>query len=253
MGDNTDYAGTDDTDLRDRQERDRLLRRARDSDRREPRRRIRDRGGRLSDNVQSADRVADRVANDVNALVRAWSASNAEAFKGIVTIVGNIALDLVGDARPRRSAAYDDDDRDEDDDRGTRPRGYADDDDDDDDYRRTPRQGRRRDAVGDVGGDVADVTHSLSDAFAEAASVTARSSRRFQDEFDAALDESAELDDSVGRRDTNPRPAKRGRGRRDRQPDRSRDQADQRDAEDTIGEAGARVGAAVDDLAGRQR
>ncbi|WP_298689378.1 hypothetical protein [uncultured Sphingomonas sp.] len=204
----------DDTDLRDRQERDRLVRRAR----REPPRYVRD-SGRLSDNVQTIDRVADRIANDVNALTRAWSASNAEVFKGVVTVVGNIALDLFGDARRYRPSAYDDGDRDRDRDRD---RGSA-------------SRRRRPDAVEEVGGDLAGFTHSLSDAFAGAASVVARSSRRFQEEFDTALDESADFDSDIGRSDTDP----------SREPSRDRPA---RDAQDAVGEAGARVGAAVDDV-----
>jgi hypothetical protein len=206
----------DDTDLRDRQERDRLVRRAR----REPPRTIRE-TGRLSDNVQTIDRVADRIANDVNALTRAWSASNAEIFKGVVTVVGNIALDLFGDARTYRPVAYDD---------GTRDRDRAPDHD-----RGTASRRRRPDVVEEVGGDLAGFTHSLSDAFAGAASVVARSSRRFQEEFDSALDESAEFDSDIGRADTDP----------SEEPRRDRPA---RDAQDAGGEAGARVGAAVDDV-----
>jgi len=205
---------SDDTDLRDRQARDRLVRRARASGRREPPRRVRAPAYRLSDDVETIDRVADRIANDVNALFRAWSASNAEAFKGVVTIAGNIALDLFGDTQGRRPAhagdAYDADDRD------------------------VPPRRRSPDRAEDVGGDLADFTHSLSDALAGAASVVARSSRRFQNEFDSALDETVDYDSDLGRTGTDPIEGA------------SRDPSS-RDARGAVDDAGAHAGAAIDE------
>jgi hypothetical protein len=187
----------DDDDRRDRLQQERLLRQARARDRR----RDLGRSSNFAENVETIERVADRVANDVNALVRAWSAANAETVKGAVTVIGNIALDLFGGAsRPSRRSAREP---------GYAP-GYA------PEY--TPgytggsygdtgyvRRRTSADRVEEVGDDVAGFTHSLSDALAGAASVVSRSSRRFQDEYDSALDDAEEGDRDLGRDDTDPR------------------------------------------------
>lgn len=213
----------DEEDRRDRVQQERLVQRARA---REQRRDLR-RSGNFAENVETIDRVADRVANDVNALVRAWSAANAETFKGVVTVVGNVALDLFGGAsRPSRRGGRSDyyDDRHRDDRyRDERDDGYA-----------TRRS--RADRVEEVGDDVAGFTHSVSDALAGAASVVSRSSRRFQDEYDAALDDAEEGDRDLGREDTDPRDT------------RVAEQNDDRPAD--AQQAGAELGAGIDQALG---
>lgn len=217
-------------DDRDVRERERLSRQARQRDDRERERRGSRRRARVADNVDSVDRVADRVANDVNALVRAWSAANAETFKGVVTVAGNLVLDLFGggDAdRPRR-------DRGPSRRRAGRPRA---DDWDEDETDEDDRGRRRSRTIDDIGDDVGGVAASMSDALAEAASVVARSSRRFQDEYDSALDEGADFDRRLGR------PLDGGEEDEESRDPRRRSGA-ARDMED----AGADIGAAAGDV-----
>jgi hypothetical protein len=104
--------------------------------------------------------VVHNVANDVNAVVQAWSDANAEVVKGIVSVVSNLFVDIndsvAGGRRARR-------DQDPDTDR----------DDDDDDTRDFARSA-------DLGDGVTRLSRSLSDAMNEAANVLQRSGERFQ-------------------------------------------------------------------------
>jgi len=190
----SDKPNQGDSDRRDRVQHERLVRRARVRSRRDLRS-PRD----FAENVETIDRVADRVANDVNALVRAWSAANAESFKGAVTILGNVALDLFGGATRasrRGDEAYRDDlDREDE---------YAE---RDPDRAPAPYATRRSNAdrIEEAGDEVAGFTHAVSDALAGAASVVSRASRRFQDEYDNALDDAEDADRDLGREDTDPR------------------------------------------------
>jgi hypothetical protein len=150
----SDKPNQGDSDRRDRVQHERLVRRARVRSRRDLRS-PRD----FAENVETIDRVADRVANDVNALVRAWSAANAESFKGAVTILGNVALDLFGGATRasrRGDEAYRDDlDREDE---------YAE---RDPDRAPAPYATRRSNAdrIEEAGDEVAGFTHAVSDAF----------------------------------------------------------------------------------------
>jgi hypothetical protein len=274
--------GGRDTETRDIEDRQRLVRRARRRQVREDEDRDRGRPGRLVDDVQSIDRVADRVANDVNALVRAWSAANAETFKGVVTVAGNIALDLLGSRRGRSArrrpddrevAPYDDDgfergassmrsdERDHDRYRAYGSGGYAA---GEPEIGRRPlrsdrdaEDGRRRPAraVDDIGSGVSGLTSSLSGALADAASVVSRSSRRFQEEYDAALDESRDFDRELGRDeyDEADEEAPRGRETRDDQDrNRARRSAHRRDSAertDDLEQAGASIGSGIGEAA----
>lgn len=120
---------------------------------------------KLEDNLDSLHDAAESTADDLDAVGRALSTASSEAIRGAATVAQNLALDLF-DAGQR--AGGDDDDEDI----------------DDEDVDERPRRRRRR-----VSSWIADLSSSFSEAMADAAGVLARSSRRFQDEYDALQDD----------------------------------------------------------------
>lgn len=124
-------------------------------------------GRKLAKDMNVIEDVAHNVANDVNAVVQAWSEANAEMVKGVVSIVSNLVVDLnesvtrIGLREPTRRAGE----------HRRRKRGEGHDEDEDAD---------------DVGHGATRISRSVSDALHDTASVIQRSSQRFQQRFDEA-------------------------------------------------------------------
>ena len=123
-------------------------------------------GRRVAKDMNVIEDVAHSVANDVNALVQAWSEANAEIVKGVVSVIGNLVIDVnesvaqMGLREPLRRAS---------------------------EHRRGKRgEGRDEDEdVDDVGHGATRLGHSVSAALHDTASVIQRSSQRFQRKYDA--------------------------------------------------------------------
>jgi hypothetical protein len=117
--------------------------------------------------ASALEESAYRVANDVDAIVQAWSTANAEVFKGLVRVVGGLLTGVSDTVSDRGSAGGD--------------------------------KGEDEDAIKDAQNKITGVTQRVADALNETAGVLQRSSERFQERLKEASDEAGKADTQAGR------------------------------------------------------